>query len=98
MRSSNHTLNLISKPQEVSADGAATQGIKRPAGYWGMWGKCDSPYWLFTNMLDHIVKTNGKVIRRGYYMRALWFEIFSWTTLLLPEIWLRMTYGMSSFL
>ncbi|PAV78235.1 hypothetical protein WR25_10339 isoform C [Diploscapter pachys] len=48
-------------PDEVSADGAATQGIKRPAGYWGMWGKCDSPYWLFTNMLDHIVKTNGKL-------------------------------------
>ena len=63
--SNNHTLSLISKPQEVGADGATTQGIKRPAGYWGMWGKCDSPYWLFTNMLDHIVKTNGKVIR-GY--------------------------------
>ncbi|PAV83136.1 hypothetical protein WR25_23951 [Diploscapter pachys] len=51
-------------PNEVNAGNAAsgtTKGIKQPAGYWGTVGNCDAPYYLFTNMLDHIVATNGKL-------------------------------------
>lgn len=34
-------------------------GVKVPAGPWGNIGSCDTPYWLLTNMLQHIASTAG---------------------------------------
>ncbi len=35
--------------------------IKRPAEYWGTIAKCDTPYWLAVNMLQHIARTHTDV-------------------------------------
>ncbi|KAE9414641.1 hypothetical protein Angca_004472 [Angiostrongylus cantonensis] len=37
---------------------SAKANIKQPAGYWGMVGDCDAPYWLLTNMLEFIQKNH----------------------------------------
>ncbi|PAV84049.1 hypothetical protein WR25_07602 [Diploscapter pachys] len=48
-------------PVELNSDTQTTPGVKNPAGHWGSIGKCDTPYYLFQNMLQHIVQTNGKI-------------------------------------
>ncbi|VDM52805.1 unnamed protein product [Angiostrongylus costaricensis] len=48
------------RPQKNSTIFAKTD-IKQPAGYWGMVGDCDAPYWLLTNMLEFIQKNHKDV-------------------------------------
>uniref|UniRef100_A0A7I4Z2W4 Sphingomyelin phosphodiesterase n=1 Tax=Haemonchus contortus TaxID=6289 RepID=A0A7I4Z2W4_HAECO len=43
-------------PNEVSVAGSVD--VQRPAGPWGTVGNCDTPYWLFTNMLQFIQKNH----------------------------------------
>ncbi|KAK5985930.1 Sphingomyelin phosphodiesterase [Trichostrongylus colubriformis] len=43
-------------PNEVSV--AASADVQVPAGPWGMVGDCDTPYWLFINMLGFIQKNH----------------------------------------
>ncbi|TKR82050.1 hypothetical protein L596_015827 [Steinernema carpocapsae] len=31
--------------------------VKKPAGYWGTIGSCDTPYWTLDNMMQHLAKT-----------------------------------------
>lgn len=42
--------------QEISKD-----DVKEAAGHWGTVGNCDSPYYLVTNMLQHIADTHKDV-------------------------------------
>ncbi|GMT32024.1 hypothetical protein PFISCL1PPCAC_23321, partial [Pristionchus fissidentatus] len=49
---------FIVKPNEEIAD---NDRIEQPAGQWGTVGDCDSPYWLLTNMLDHIAATHKDI-------------------------------------
>ncbi|KAK6028324.1 Ser/Thr phosphatase family protein [Ostertagia ostertagi] len=43
-------------PDEVAV--AAKEDVQVPAGPWGMVGDCDTPEWLFTNMLEFIQKNH----------------------------------------
>uniref|UniRef100_A0A1I8ABT4 Sphingomyelin phosphodiesterase n=1 Tax=Steinernema glaseri TaxID=37863 RepID=A0A1I8ABT4_9BILA len=35
--------------------------VKKPAGYWGTIGSCDTPYWTLDNMMQHIQKTEKNI-------------------------------------
>ncbi|CAB3409702.1 unnamed protein product [Caenorhabditis bovis] len=45
------------RPQDLNVE--ITENVRVPAGQWGNVGNCDTPYWLFTNMLEHITNTSG---------------------------------------
>uniref|UniRef100_A0AC34QIM1 Sphingomyelin phosphodiesterase n=2 Tax=Panagrolaimus sp. JU765 TaxID=591449 RepID=A0AC34QIM1_9BILA len=42
-------------------DGNEAKDVKTPAGKWGTIAECDSPYWLLTDMLQHIAATHKDI-------------------------------------
>ncbi|KAF8382030.1 asm-3 [Pristionchus pacificus] len=55
----------IEDPEEIFMQKPNTNNagdkIVQPAGKWGTVADCDTPYWLFTNMLDHIAATHKDI-------------------------------------
>ncbi|CAD6200211.1 unnamed protein product [Caenorhabditis auriculariae] len=48
---------LCCRPQDINSE-IALGAVKEPAQYWGTVGNCDAPYYLLTNMLQHIASSN----------------------------------------
>ncbi|CAL2041010.1 unnamed protein product [Caenorhabditis brenneri] len=51
------------RPQDMNVEIVENyqSAVKEPAGPWGNVGSCDTPYWLLTNMLQHIANTAGQL-------------------------------------